>query len=176
MENNISYYQYKMVIFGNQGVGKTSLINRFINDKFDEIYTNTLGYNVFEKILSIDKIQISLMIFDFAGQKQFETLRSNLSKLTDMAFLVYDVTDKNSFKNLSKWKSDLFEFSGEIPFIIIGNKMDMTDKKKVTKEEGEKISKKLNSLSFFETSAKTGDFIEDSFLLLVKHVLERHET
>ena len=174
MSDNIINIKYKMILFGAEGVGKTSLVNRFVNDKFDANYTSTLGYNVYEKIICLDRFRISLMIFDFGGQEQFKGLRMKMSEGADTAFLVFDVCDKDSFNKLSEWKFELFDVAGDIPYILVGNKIDLTQERQVLREEGEKLSKTFGAISFIETSAKTGEFVEDAFSLLARLTLKKY--
>jgi len=155
--------RYKMILFGNEGVGKTSLVERFINDKFEQNYLATLGYNVYEKRILHNDTLISLMIYDIGGQERFSALRKQYAKGANTAFIVFDVTDPNSFTSIIKWKTDLNEFAGPIPFIIIGNKIDLETERQVTKEEALKLCTLLGALAYYETSAKTGKGIEDAF-------------
>ena len=166
--------KYKMIIFGAQGVGKTSLVQRFVSDKFEINYDTTLGHNVYEKLINLDKFTISLLIFDFGGQEQFKSLRKKLSKSADTAFLVYDVTDKKSFDKLSEWRTELLDVADDIPFILLGNKIDLVQERQITREEGENISKQFGAISFIETSAKTGEFVNNAFTILTQETLKKH--
>ncbi|MHA1130911.1 MAG: Rab family GTPase [Candidatus Helarchaeota archaeon] len=130
--------RYKMVLFGSAGVGKTSLVERFINDRFEEEYFSTLGYNVYEKVIPHDTIEISLMIFDIGGQERFRDLRKKYAEGADCAFIVYDVTNEVSYDEIKLWVKDLKEF----------------------------ISSTIQALDFFETSAKTGHGVENAFTQL----------
>ena len=163
-----------MVLYGTESVGKTSLVQRLVSDKFDHDYTQTIGYNVYEKVFPIDNIDISLVIYDFGGQEQFKGIRKATSLGTDTGFLIYDVTNKDSFDKLSDWRMELFDIGGDIPFIIIGNKIDLVQERQVTKEMGEHLSEKLGSLAHIETSAKTGEKVEESFGLLARETLKRY--
>ncbi|NVM52790.1 MAG: GTP-binding protein [Candidatus Helarchaeota archaeon] len=164
MESNKKTFRYKLILFGNIAVGKTSLVERFIHDRFNETYITTLGYNVFEKQIVHDNNILSLMIYDIGGQEKFRELREKYANGADMAFIIYDVTDRNSFNAVPDWKKDLFEFAGEIPFIIIGNKIDLEHK--IPEGDAMKLSYEINALDFFETSAKTGQGVENAFNLL----------
>jgi len=163
-----------MVLYGTEGVGKTSLVQRLVTDKFTNDYTQTIGYNVYEKVFPIDKINISLVIYDFGGQEQFKSIRKATSQGTDTGFLIYDVTNKNSFDRLTEWRMELFDIAGDIPFIIIGNKIDLDQERQVTKEMGDQLGEKLGSLAHIETSAKTGEFVDDAFTLLARETLKRY--
>jgi len=155
--------RYKLILFGNEGVGKTSLVERFVNDKFEENYIATLGYNVYEKRILYNNANISLMVYDIGGQERFSDLRKQYAKGANTAFLVFDVTDPNSFISIIKWKTDLNDFAGAIPFIIIGNKIDCVTERQVAKDEALKLCSVLGALAYYETSAKNGRGVEDAF-------------
>ena len=165
--------RYKMVLFGNEGTGKTSLVNRFVNDQFSEDYVTTLGYNVYEKQFLYNDITISLMIFDIGGQERFRNLRKQYSKGANTAFILYDITDRGSFNKVRYWKSDLYNFAGKIPFVIIGTKLDLEVRRQVDTSEALKLSSELGALDFTETSSKTGDHVQEAFIELVRRT---HDT
>jgi small GTP-binding protein len=159
-------FAYKMILFGNEAVGKTSLVERFVNEKFEEDYHATLGYNVYEKQLPFLNFTISLIIYDIGGQEKFRDLRKKYAEGANTAFIVYDITDRKSYDSLSAWKSDLSEFAGNIPFFIIGNKFDLQVNRQVPAMEALNASSILGAVNFFEVSAKTGEGVEDIFKLL----------
>lgn len=163
MANNKSVVRYKMVIFGDTKVGKTSLLERYVNDRFKSSYISTLGYNVYEKRIPYKDSEISLMIYDIGGQEKFREVRKKYAEGANTAFIVYDITNDESFENIKNWKNDLQEFSGDIPFVLIGNKIDLENQRKVSKEQGIQLSKKINALDFIETSAKTGSDVQKAF-------------
>lgn len=164
--------RYKVILFGNENVGKTSLVDRFVNDKFEADYIATIGYNVYEKRIYFDENIVSLMIYDIGGQEKFTELRKVYAKGADAAFIVYDITDLDSFNDIYRWREDLFRFTGsEITFIILGNKGDLKSDRQVQKDEGQKISSKLGALMFLETSAKTGEGVEAAFTQLASRTL-----
>ncbi len=163
MDSYDKFARYKMVLFGDGGVGKTSLVDRFINDRFEENYMSTLGYNVFEKQIPHQNSIISFMIYDIGGQEKFRELRKKYAEGANVAVLVYNITDRKTFLNIKQWKADLDEFTGGIPFILIGTKVDLGPKRQVPQEEGRKIAFEIGALDFFETSAKTGAGVEKAF-------------
>ena len=121
---DLDMIRYKMILFGNVSVGKTSLVNRYVNDKFEPNYISTLGYNVYEKQIPYDNIILSIMIYDVGGQEQFRDLRRKYAEGANTAFIIYDITNRESYERIPDWKHNLFLFAGEIPFILIGNKLD----------------------------------------------------
>lgn len=152
-----------MILFGNEGVGKTSLVERYVNDKFNENYLATIGYNVYEKRILSNDVVISLMVYDIGGQERFDNLRKQYAKGANTAFMVYDVTDLNSFNSILKWKNDLTAFAGNVPFIIIGNKIDLEKERKVARADALKLCNLVGGLAYYETSAKNGKGVEDAF-------------
>lgn len=167
MESGKRSFRFKMILFGKESVGKTSLVDRYVKNKFETDYISTLGYNVFEKVIEFDNKSITLMIYDIGGQEKFRDLRRRYAEGADTAFIVYDITNRESFDMLLDWKKDLVEFTEDVAFIIIGNKNDLKDMSKVSSEEGEKISSKLGALGFLETSAKSGKGVNEAFEQLV---------
>ena len=155
--------RYKMILYGNEGVGKTSIVDRYVNDKFNENYLATIGYNVYEKRILSNDVVISLMVYDIGGQEKFDNLRKQYSKGANTAFIVYDVTDLNSFNSIIKWKTDLTAYTGNIPFIIIGNKIDLEEARKISRADALKLCTLLGGLAYYETSAKNGKGVEDAF-------------
>ena len=155
--------RYKMILFGNEGVGKTSLVERFVNDKFSQNYIATIGYNVYEKRIFHNDAIISLMVYDIGGQERFDDLRKLYAKGANTAFIVFDVTNPHSFTSVIKWKTDLNKCAGTIPFIIIGNKTDLETERQVSKAEALKLCNLLGALAYYETSAKNGKGVEDAF-------------
>lgn len=163
MDSHERIARYKLILFGNEGVGKTSLVERFVNDKFEENYISTLGYNVYEKRILYDDWIISLLIYDIGGQEKFNGLRKKYAEGASTAFILYDITDPTSFSNLLKWRNDLISYVGFIPFIIIGNKVDLKEEREIQKDDVFKMASILGALACYETSAKTGKGVEDAF-------------
>lgn len=163
MSTDRELIRFKMVLFGKESVGKTSLVQRFILDSFQEQYISTLGYNVYEKQIEYDKWVISLMIFDIGGQERFTELRKKYAAGADTAFIVFDITNQESFNSVKAWKDDLLEFAGDIPFIVIGNKNDLINDREVPTATAQKVADEIGALAYIETSAKTGNGIENAF-------------
>ncbi len=169
MESEASEIRFKMILFGSEAVGKTSLVDRFVNDKFEHSYLSTLGYNVYEKLVSHGKLVISLLIYDIGGQERFRELRRKYAEGAHLAFIVFDVTNVDSYKMVQDWKVDLFEFAGEIPFILVGNKADLGQERQIARDDAVKLSSDLGAHTYLETSAKTGEGVEAAFTQLAQH-------
>lgn len=162
-----------MVLFGNPAVGKTSLIQRYINDKFQSEYISTLGYDVFEKAIDLDGILVTFLIFDIGGQEQFVNLRKKYAEGAKAALLVYDITNRDSFNNIKNWYNDLMEFTNNAHFVLIGNKIDLEDERQILTEEGVNLAQELGADGFFETSAKENIGIDETFLNFAKALTKK---
>nr|MDO8083249.1 Rab family GTPase [Candidatus Sigynarchaeum springense] len=173
-------FVFKIAVIGDYAVGKTSLIARFIQKKFLKEYKPTLGVNLILKEISFkDKkgkeLLCNLVLWDIAGQERFSAIRKLYYKGCSAALIVYDITRVDTFNNLREnWVKDYTEnTSGEKIFIIIGNKADMTDLRKVQTEQGEKLKKDINAVDFIETSAKEGTNVEAAFMNLIRSLLKQ---
>ena len=159
-----------LMIIGDQAVGKTSLLMRFTDDKFNSNIIGTAGVDFRRKQLSIEGKMVKIIVYDTAGHERFYKLSKNFYKHSKGIILVYDVTDKKSFDNLKNWISSIQENSdNNVDVLIVGNKIDL--EKSIPTEEGRKISINYNSI-FMETSAKTGENVEESFLTLLKNIIK----
>ncbi|MHA1270627.1 MAG: Rab family GTPase [Candidatus Helarchaeota archaeon] len=168
--------KYNIILFGNLGVGKTSLVERYINNRFQENYVSMIGYNVYEKEIQYETHSIIIMIYDVGGQEEFRNLRMKYAEGAQSAILIYDITDKDSFKKIEMWRNDLIEFAGNIPYVIIGNKIDLKNKRVVSYEELSELATQLKAIDFFETSAKTGEGVEYAFNKLAIKLYEIYST
>ncbi len=166
----------KLILFGNEAVGKTSLIERYVHNKFEEEYYSTLGYNLFDKTIEIEDNEVNFMIFDIGGQEKFETLRKKYAEGAQVAFLVYDITKRESFDNIKKWHEDLIRFTNDPTYILVGNKVDLEYYREVEKSEGEELAKEIDAIGFFETSAKTDLEVDNSFSKLALAILKKVST
>ena len=174
MKSDKKLLETKIITLGDSKVGKSSLIIKFIDNKFSLNYISTVGFDLKYKILKLDDEEIKIVIHDTAGQERFKSLSTNYIKKAKGILLVYDITDKKSFDNLGKWMNDIEEeeVSEKIPIILIGNKSDLIEERVVSKEEGEKMAKQYN-LKFYETSCKNGDNVENCFLDLARQIIEK---
>ena len=166
--------RYKLILFGDERVGKTSLVDRFVNDKFEKNYTSTLGYNIFEKRFPFGDYIVSLMIYDVGGQERFADLRKRYAEGANTAILVYDITNEQSFNNIEKWAQELSRYIGSLPFIILGNKKDLVEERKIDVFMGDKKCLDTGAVTFLETSAKTGENVEKAFQILAFETLRSY--
>jgi Ras-related protein Rab-11A len=169
-------FVYKIVVLGDAAVGKTSLINQFVEGSFNEDYKPTLGANIVRKDVSLNNTKVRLIMWDLAGQEKYRVVRSMYFQGCQGALLVYDVTRYSTFENVnSKWLKDFKKYvKKEGVYILIGNKTDLVDQRTVTTDRGKEIAEKIKASHFIETSAKLGENIEDAFILLVNQILNNH--
>ncbi|CEG66857.1 Putative Ras-like protein Rab-6B [Rhizopus microsporus] len=155
--------KYKLVFLGEQSVGKTSLITRFMYDTFDNTYQATIGIDFLSKTMYLEDKTVRLQLWDTAGQERFRSLIPSYIRDSSVAVIVYDISNRQSFINTSKWIDDVRAERGEeVIIVLVGNKSDLSDKREVTVEEGEKRAKELHVM-FIETSAKAGHNVKTLF-------------
>jgi len=165
---------YKLLLIGDSSVGKSCILDRFSEDKFmNGPMIPTIGIDFKIKTIQVKDKRIKLQIWDTAGQERFHTITKSYYRGALGIMLVYDITNANSFDNVSKWLKRISDNADEhVQKIIIGNKCDVEDKRMVTKEKGAEIAKE-NGISFMETSAKTNVNIEKAFLELAETILDK---
>ena len=162
---------FKICFLGDEAVGKTSLIIRHVEKKFEESYKMTIGTDISAKLLEIDGQNIYLLIWDIGGQKKYKILRENYLKGAFGAILVYDCTNENTFNHITDWVDEVKKFCGNIPLILLGNKIDLKDLKDISTEKGSEMAKEINS-EFLETSAKTGENVNKAFEIIVEKIIK----
>lgn len=155
--------KFKLVFLGEQSVGKTSLITRFMYDSFDNTYQATIGIDFLSKTMYLEDRTVRLQLWDTAGQERFRSLIPSYIRDSTVAVVVYDITNANSFHQTSKWIDDVrTERGSDVIIMLVGNKTDLSDKRQVSTEEGERKAKELNVM-FIETSAKAGYNVKQLF-------------
>ncbi len=162
-------FRFKLSVVGDGNVGKTTLIIRYTEKRFRESYIPTIGVQWTKKELIYDGAQVNLILWDVAGQNKFREVRSRFYAGSNAAIIVFDVTNLISFDHVENWYYELKRYCGDIPFLLLGNKIDLVDERIVTTDIIEPITKKLN-LPYFETSAKTGENVIDMFNLIIKKI------
>lgn len=156
---------FKVIVIGDSGVGKSCITNKATKNIFDDNYNATVGFEFFTFNIRINEKIIKLQIWDTCGQELYRSLITNFYRNSSLALIVYSVTSKDSFKNIDMWLRELRTQSNpDVKIILIGNKIDLTDQRVVTKEEGELFAEKNNMNLFLETSAKTGFNAQSTFI------------
>lgn len=157
--------KYKIVFLGDQSVGKTSLITRFMYDTFDDQYAATIGIDFLLKTMYLeDNKTIRLQLWDTAGQERFRSLIPSYIRDSHVAVICYDITNKKSFENLNKWIQDVkLERGDDVIIVVVGNKSDLNNKRQVTMEECEAYLKSINGKFCIETSTKANHNVKQLF-------------
>ena len=159
---------YKIVIIGDQHVGKTSIISKYKYETIEDNYAPTVGIDFLTKNVFLEDKTIRLIMWDTAGQERFKSLIPSYLKNAHSIILTYDITSKNSFNSLNKWLEDIKNHVQDNVFIVLcGNKIDLNNKRQVNFEDAQKFAKD-NDLVYIETSAITGEGINKLFDLITK--------
>jgi Ras-related protein Rab-6A len=162
-QNSNPLRKFKLVFLGEQSVGKTSLITRFMYDSFDNTYQATIGIDFLSKTMYLEDRTIRLQLWDTAGQERFRSLIPSYIRDSTVAVIVYDVANSNSFQQTSRWIEEVrSERGSDVIIMLVGNKTDLADKRQVSTEDGEQKAKELNVM-FIETSAKAGYNVKQLF-------------
>ena len=173
-------YQYEMnfkiIVIGDSGVGKTCITNKAISDDFTNQYNITIGMEIFSLFLKLDNKIIKLNIWDTCGQEIYRSLITNFYRNSSLAILVYSIDNKKSFQDIDLWIKELkVNNSPDTKLILVGNKADLEENREVQYVEGKKFAENYEFLDFFETSAKTGEnikklFIKSASVLYAEHL------
>ena len=172
MSSQLEYdYLFKYLIIGNSGVGKSCLLIRFTDDKYEEGYVTTIGVDFKIKTLIIEEKSVKLQIWDTAGQERFRNIVSSYYKGAHGIMMVYDITDLESFRYLDSWIKEIEKNASKNVYkILVGNKNDLEKNRKVTFEKGKEFAN-LHGMKFFETSAKENRNVEEAFKEMTKDII-----
>ena len=172
MANNYNYL-FKYIIVGDPSVGKSNLLMKFAHNKFTDEYQATIGVEFGAKNIEFDNQIYRIQIWDTAGQENFRSITRAYYKNSVCAMVVYDITSISSFQHVQNWIEDIRNQSPKtVLIILVGNKIDLEDKRAVSYDEGNDFAIK-NGIIFAETSAKTGDGIEEIFLKSAKDIVKK---
>ena len=158
---------FKVVLIGDMKVGKTNIVSRYIKNEFNKDSMSTIGVEFGSKELVIEGHNVKVQIWDTAGQEKYKSITNAYYKGAKGAFVVYDITNKNSFDNADNWLNNLRASADKkCSIILIGNKSDLENKREVSIEQGEEKAKN-NEIAFMETSALSGDNIDKAFEMMI---------
>jgi len=166
-------YLFKLLLIGDSGVGKSSLLLRFADDTYAESYISTIGVDFKIRTIELDGKTIKLQIWDTAGQERFRTITSSYYRGAHGIIIVYDVTDLDSFNNVKQWLKEIDRYACEnVNKLLVGNKSDLQDKRAVAQAEAKAFAEELG-VQFLETSAKNSINVEDAFMTMAREIKNR---
>lgn len=177
IKSETGQYAFKLVLGGDGAVGKTSMVHRFVEDKFESDYKGTIGVSIMKKECDFERLDtnVRFVIWDLAGQTQFRRVRRTYLKNAEVGFLIFDVTRRETFENIMDWNNDIRDSAPSIFLILVGNKIDLEDQRDVSREEGEKLAEELG-ITYMETSAKTGENVDEAFRMLALSMIKNNFT
>lgn len=163
-------YLFKLLLIGDSGVGKSSLLLRFSDDAYELNYSSTIGVDFKIRTIELDGKQIKLQIWDTAGQERFRTITSSYYRGAHGIIIVYDVTDQESFDSVKNWLGEIDRNASEgVHKLLVGNKSDMANKKAVDYGTAKEFAGGLE-MPFLETSAKNSSNVEEAFLAMTAEI------
>ena len=165
----------KIVLLGDGGVGKSSLIQRFVTNKYDPNLFHTIGVEFLNKDIESEGERYTLQIWDTAGQERFKSLRTPFYRGTDCCLLTFAIDDDKSFQNLAMWKKEFLYYAdvkdaSSFPFVVLGNKSDLSSERKVRSEDAQAWCNQNGKLPYFETSAKDAVNVDLAFLEAIRRL------
>ncbi|KAK5939193.1 Ypt/Rab-type GTPase Rab7 [Knufia obscura] len=172
----------KVIILGDSGVGKTSLMNQYVNKKFSTSYKATIGADFLTKEVTVDDRIVTLQLWDTAGQERFQSLGVAFYRGADCCVLVYDVNSPKSFETLDSWRDEfLIQASprdpDSFPFVVLGNKVDMGEERRmITQKRAHAYCQQRGQMPYFETSAKDNVNVEQAFEVIARNALQQEES
>jgi len=172
----------KVIILGDSGVGKTSLMNQYVNKKFTNQYKATIGADFLTKEVMLEEKLVTMQIWDTAGQERFQSLGVAFYRGADACVLVYDITNQKSFEQLDSWRDEFLIQAGprdpeNFPFVVLGNKVDKENERRVTTNKAKQWckSKGINPIPNYETSAKEAVYVEQAFQTIAIAALKQDQ-
>ncbi len=164
---------YKILLLGDSSVGKTCFLMRYIDNTFQDIHMSTIGLDYKLKNVQLENGKmVKIQLWDTAGQDRFRSITKNYYKGAHGIILIYDITENKTFENVKNWMNQIKEeVSDKVTIVLVGNKIDVEEHRKVKTEQGESMAKDFG-IMFFECSAKTGENINGIFNSLVRKVVD----
>ena len=165
-------YLFKVLLIGNSSVGKSSLLLRFVDNQWNDLFVPTIGVDFKIRTMEIDNKNVKLQIWDTAGQERFKNITASYYRGAHGIFVVYDISDTESFKNINNWLIEIEKNANKNVYkILVGNKCDLEDKRTVSYQQGKELAETYG-MQFIETSAKSNTNVEEAFHLLGREVMK----
>ncbi|UCC20952.1 MAG: GTP-binding protein [Promethearchaeota archaeon] len=178
--NNSQTFKFKIVVIGDGGVGKTSLIKKFTHGTFEKDYIKTIGAQFTKLEKEINKDKISLVFWDIAGQSTFDFLNPLFYRESRACIIVYSLEENElgseSFKHIENWYDEMKMRCGNIPVVIFANKIDLIEESHLDTSKIQIITNKLKVLNYYITSAKTGQGVNDAFNIIIEKLYHKSKT
>lgn len=165
-------YKVKILLVGDSGVGKTCLLLRYNDNYFQDNFVSTIGVDFRSKLIEYNHHKVNIQVWDTAGQDKFRSITSTYYRGAEGVMIAFDVTNANSIKRIKYWQEEVYnniERNISIPIILVGNKIDLLEKREVSYEEGERIANELN-MDYFECSSKTNEGVEEAFDYMISKI------
>ena len=160
-----SEINFKIIVIGNSGVGKTCITNKGVKNIFSNKYQPTIGMEINLLYVKLDNRIIKLQIWDTCGQEIYRSLITNFYRSSSLAIIVYSIIERESFADLDLWIKELkINNSPDTKLILVGNKLDLEERREIKYEEGKKFAEDYGFIDFFETSALTGEEVKKMFI------------
>ena len=165
-------YLFKVLLIGNSSVGKSSLLLRFVDNQWSDLFVPTIGVDFKIRTMEIDNKNVKLQIWDTAGQERFKNITASYYRGAHGIFVVYDISDTVSFKNINNWLIEIEKNANKNVYkILVGNKCDLEDKRTVSYQQGKELAETYG-MQFIETSAKSNTNVDEAFQLLGREVMK----
>jgi len=166
-------YHVKLLLIGDSGVGKSSLLLRFADNQFDSTFIQTIGIDFRIREAKIKDKTVRIQVWDTAGQERFRTITTSYYRNAMGIMLLYDITDPLSFQHVNEWMAAIKQYAVEnVSRFLVGNKCDMNDKRVISFDEGKRLADEFG-VQFAETSAKDGTNIDQVFLSITQEIIGR---
>jgi len=166
---------YSIMLLGDSSTGKTCLLIRFKDNTFlNNNFISTVGIDYRNKTVTVDGVNVKLQIWDTAGQERFRSVTHAYYRDADALMLVFDVTNRRSYENVRSWLCEVREYANaNVSVLLVGNKCDLAAKRMVTQREAKKLADENNCVDYIETSAKTGDQVNDAFMTVTRSLMKQ---
>ena len=161
----------KLLLLGDTSVGKTSILTNYNENKFDKDTIGTIGVEYVYKTITYKNMKIKLQLWDTSGEERFRTITKNFYRNADGLFLVFDLTREDTFNNIINWLSDVKEYNPDLKILLLGNKLDLINERKISTERAANLATKHN-LQYLEVSAKDGTNTQKSFEALINLIFK----
>ncbi|MFO8019010.1 MAG: Rab family GTPase [Promethearchaeia archaeon] len=168
-------YILKIILAGDGGVGKTTLIRRYIEDRFDSSTKMTIGVEFFLKELEVNGDSVALQIWDFAGQPRFRFLLDSYVMGAKGVILMFDLTRMQTLENLDKWLDLVQAENKDIPILFVGTKWDLKDQIQVQDDYARQIQEGYGMIDYLKVSSKTGENVDKVFEVIAKHIVQKQK-